>query len=247
MSLNDMLSGNVKGLAIGVVKDIKDPDKLNRVKVNIPDCQMDIPCVPVIQSIASNGYGSVIMPQVGDIVVVGFIYGRIENGIVLGCIYHGKNKPPLAVNDKNNIIQLKTKNNTLLELDDTENKQKITLKTKKGLTVEIDEEKETILLSDKDKKNSVKLDAKGGSLQLTGEKKVVIKGGNDSIKIEDGKGFSFSTSGGDFKADCNNFQSKAKANVKLEGNANVELKGNAKVAIESSGQAAFKGSITQIG
>lgn len=51
--------------------------------------------VRVAQLWAGNGYGTMFMPRIGMEVVVDFLEGNPDLPLVVGCVYNGKNPPPL--------------------------------------------------------------------------------------------------------------------------------------------------------
>lgn len=236
----------VEGLQYGIVSDLNDPKGLNRVKLILPmlaDKGLETDYVPVVTPMAagkdSNTYGTIWIPDKGEYVLVGFIGGRVERPVVLGSLYNNKCKPFQKVDkDKNHLRAFKSKSEVLFQLDEKDNKPQISIETKKGIRIHIDEDKEAITMTDKDKKNSIILDMKNGAIQITADKKIEFKAGQDTLVLEGNKGLTLKSSGGDLNADVNN--------VKLAAKANLEAKGNAGAKLEASGQLALKGNPAQI-
>lgn len=229
----------MRGLKLGVVTSLNDKSNLNKVKALIPDLKLETPYLPVIQSMASKKKGSVIIPDVGDVVVIGFIGGKISNGIILGSIYHSQNKPITKVNKKNSIMRMRTKGGIDIAIDNTKDKQKVSVKTPKGLSMVLDDKKQSITLSDKTTKNFIKLEPKKQNLAIQTGKKIFLKAGSTSLTLENGKGLSFKSSLGGVNMKCKDFKVTANAAAKIEGMAKAELK--------SKGAAILKGTINKIG
>ena len=94
---------------IATVKSTKDPMGLGRVQVELKDLDkpVEMPWLRLIQSHASKGFGTVLLPEVGDMVAVLRGSGdRIASMFILGSIHDKKNKPAIKDDDgKNNIKQ----------------------------------------------------------------------------------------------------------------------------------------------
>ena len=62
------------GITVGIVSDIKDPEKKNRVKVrllNRTDSLQETDYIRVMTPMAGKDYGAFFLPEVGDEVLVG--------------------------------------------------------------------------------------------------------------------------------------------------------------------------------
>ena len=80
----------------GIVVDNKDPDCLGRLKVNMPLVGGGTvsPWYQTLNMWTGNAKGLWCLPDIGTQVVVCFPYGNRSQGIILGCIYDMKHKPP---------------------------------------------------------------------------------------------------------------------------------------------------------
>ena len=80
------------GLVIGIVTNNKDPDKLGRVRVKFPTLADDLEgwWARVLSLNAGKQRGLLMMPQVGDEVVVGFEHGDPPRPFVVGSLWNGK-------------------------------------------------------------------------------------------------------------------------------------------------------------
>ncbi len=86
------------GVAVAVVTDNDDPDKIGRVKVSLPWLSDDAETwwARVAAPGAGPDYGQVWVPQVGDEVLVAFDHGAIDHPYVLGGLWNGQDSAPLG-------------------------------------------------------------------------------------------------------------------------------------------------------
>ncbi|HEU4422525.1 MAG TPA: VgrG-related protein [Pilimelia sp.] len=84
------------GLVPAVVSDVRDPLDLGRVRVVFPWLSKDFTSgwARTVQAGAGKGRGAVILPEVGDEVLVGFAGGDLDSAYVLGGLYNGKDTMP---------------------------------------------------------------------------------------------------------------------------------------------------------
>src|SRR5215470_10720504 len=96
--------GYVKGVAIALVTQNRDDDNMCRVKVRYPwhENSSDSYWARLVTPMAGNGRGLVLIPEVGDEVLVAFEREDIRFPYILGALWNGKDKPPLANEDGNN-------------------------------------------------------------------------------------------------------------------------------------------------
>lgn len=243
---NMKMNNFIFGLKRAVVKDLKDSDSLNKVTLNLIDEDLEIKNVPVMASFAGKDYGSVCIPSVGDEVLVGFLGGEISRPVILGSLYNESNKPPIVINDKNEIIMGLLPGKFKVEYNRNSDKPKITITTKKEHKINIDDDAEFVSIESKDGKTSFKVDFKNGSIDLTAEKKISFSAGKDTMILEDSKGLTIKSSSGALQVDVNKFQIKSKSNADITANAQVKVKGNSGANIESSGQTVVKGTMVKI-
>jgi len=110
-----------RGVAVAVVTNNKDPDKLCRVKVRYPWHEEAAKgyWARLAMPMAGNDRGLVLIPEVGDEVVVGFERGDLRFPYVLGALWNGNAKPPVAnSNGKNDHRILKSRKGHKLIFDD---------------------------------------------------------------------------------------------------------------------------------
>ena len=173
--------GVVKGVAIAVVTQNKDPEKLCRVKVRYPwhDKQTESYWARLASPMAGAERGLVAIPEVGDEVVVGFEREDLRFPCVLGGLWNGKDKPPRFNGDGNNderIFQSRKKH-YLLFRDGSSGA--VELAHEKGRKVLFDDN--GVVLQD-EKGNSVKIDSNSGAITIEATGKLTIKAATVSIE-----------------------------------------------------------------
>ena len=96
--------GHAKGVAVALVTQNKDDEGLCRVKVRYPwhDKPRESYWARLAVPMAGNGRGTVFIPEVGDEVLVAFEREDLRFPYVLGALWNGKDKPPLANDDGKN-------------------------------------------------------------------------------------------------------------------------------------------------
>ena len=125
-------SGQMPGLVEAIVTDNVDPAKLGRVKVKFPT----LPGFPesawarLVMPMAGQERGWMTIPEIHDEVLVTFIYGNINNAIVVGALYNGVDTPPYANEDgENNLRVFQSRSGHRITFDDTKDAERIELVT----------------------------------------------------------------------------------------------------------------------
>ena len=156
------------GVASGLVTKVDDEVSEARVKLKLPWFSPDFETdwVRVVYAYAGNGYGWVWVPEEDDEVLVAFVMGDMRLPVVLGGLYNGKDKPPVARTAQNDQKMFRTKAGNQILFDDTTGSQRIEVKTVAGHVLD---------LSDKDKKVTLTTPT-GVSITLDDTGSVTIKG-----------------------------------------------------------------------
>jgi uncharacterized protein involved in type VI secretion and phage assembly len=96
--------GVVKGVAIALVTQNNDDEKLCRVKVSYPwhDQPRESYWARLSVPMAGDDRGVVMIPEVGDEVLVAFEREDLRFPYILGGLWNGKDKPPITNDDGNN-------------------------------------------------------------------------------------------------------------------------------------------------
>lgn len=195
--------------------------------------------MPVLQGYAGKTYGSYIMPEVGDIVLVGFIGPGLKKPFVLGTMFPAEAQMQKdSFHAQNAMRKIKTKAGIELTLSDEKGKEAITAKTPKGLTLSVGDEKQIITFSDQNAKNSISVNCQTGTVEVNADAKIVLKTGSCEISM-DGKSGALEIKGGQLKvtatqkADVNGGQmlNISGGVLKVEGKQTAELKGSAMTSI----------------
>jgi uncharacterized protein involved in type VI secretion and phage assembly len=173
--------GFVKGIAIALVTQNNDPQKLCRVKVRYPwhEKPTESYWARLMMPMAGNDRGLALVPEVGDEVVVGFEREDLRFPYVLGALWNGKDQPPIANGDgKNDKRILKSRKKHYLLFDDG-SRGVVELAHEKGRRVVFDDD--GILMED-ERGNSVKIESNSGAMTIEAKGQLHIKAA--SITIE---------------------------------------------------------------
>ena len=173
--------GCVKGVAIALVTQNKDEDGLCRVKVSYPwhEKPKDSYWARLATPMAGKERGLVVIPEVGDEVVVAFEREDLRFPFVLGALWNGKDKPPLANGDgKNDKRILKSRKKHYLLFDDG-SKGVVELAHEKGRKITFDDNGFAI---QDENGNVVKVDSNSGAMTIEAKGQLNIKAA--SIIIE---------------------------------------------------------------
>lgn len=246
-AMNPQSSGSAQknsvmtGIALAKITNIKDPKNLGRVKCAYITSDSDAGETGWIFCLTSFGgsqYGAFFHPNVGDIVALAYEKGDIHRPFVIGSLWAGDSKPPVAVQDgKNEEYKFITPNKSFIDLIDTQGKEKITVSTPKNRQVVLDDENQEITVTDG--KTQLKITEKDGTTELKCDKKLIIKVGSGVTIQCDG------TSGAiEIKANKEIKVSAAQINEKASGT--LEISGNGSATVKSSGMLTLKGSMTKI-
>jgi uncharacterized protein involved in type VI secretion and phage assembly len=167
--------GHAEGVAIALVTQNKDPNGLCRVKVRYPwhDKPQSSYWARLATPMAGNGRGVVLIPEVGDEVLVGFERGDLRFPYVLGALWNSAANPPLANDDgKNDKRILRSRKKHHLLFDDGD-KGVVELAHENGAVVRLADD--GIAVRDK-RGNQIKVDSQTGVLTIESNGQLSIKG-----------------------------------------------------------------------
>jgi uncharacterized protein involved in type VI secretion and phage assembly len=175
--------GYVKGVAIALVTQNKDDDGLCRVKVRYPwhEKPRESYWARLSVPMAGADRGVVMIPEVGDEVLVAFEREDLRFPYILGALWNGKDKPPVAndsdgKNDKR-IIQSRDKHYLLF--NDNASDGAVILTHKKGRRIAFT--KDGWIVEDENG-NKVNVDTNSGAMTIEAKGQLNIKAA--SITIE---------------------------------------------------------------
>jgi uncharacterized protein involved in type VI secretion and phage assembly len=182
------------GVVVATVTNVKDPEKLGRVKVSYPwlGDEAEGAWARVTAPMAGKGMGIYFMPEINDEVLVAFEHGDSRFPYVIGSLWNGKAKPPLKLDEgKNDVRLIKSRSGHVIRLSDEDGKEKIEIIDKSGKNqVSIDTATNTITIaSDKD----VTISAPNGAIKLDAQKIDIVSSAD--TKIEAGAGMDVKASG----------------------------------------------------
>ncbi len=222
------------GLQLGTVVQIHgDPTGEQRIQVTLPvlDGVNGTVWARVLQLHASNGFGALFMPEVGDEVVVDFFNHDPSQPVVLGSLYSSQHKPAHALAAANDIKSLVTRSQHRLEFDETH--KVITVTTPAQNKVVLSDQAQSIVLHDQHG-NQVALHRSGISLDSAKDLRLSAQG---AITINAVGGVSI-TSSSDVAV--------SGLNVACTGQVAFSGKGSAAAELSATGQTIIKGAIVMI-
>ena len=153
------------GVVIGIVTNNKDDEGLARVKVRFPwlgDANESF-WARVVTPMAGPGRGVFFLPEVDDEVLVMFEHDDMRFPYVIGSLWNGVDKPPVAASravDGSGVVRriFKTRAGHVIQLDDTSGKERIEI-------------------IDKSNGNKVVIDTAANKITVDARLEVEIKGG----------------------------------------------------------------------
>lgn len=226
----------------GTVTDNSDKKNAGMVKVEFTAwrkgsniCQW----MPVLRGYAGKSYGVYCMPEVGDVVLVGFLGTDFSRPFVAGCFYPANAAMESACyQEKNTLRRFKTKGGVSLTVSDEKGKQSLEALTPAGLALRAEDEGQRITLTDKKSKNKMTLDCKKGGIEIVADGTITIKTGKCELKMN-GKS-------GALSIKCNQLNVKATQKATVASNQMMTVQGNVlKVAGKQTAQLSG-GTLTQV-
>jgi phage protein D/phage baseplate assembly protein gpV len=165
----------------GVVTNTNDPDKLGRVRVKLPTlAQGSEPegwWARIATASAGKERGLLMLPQVGDKVMVGFENGDTRKPFILGSVWDGKAVPGKDLVQDDGSFSLKSDKKVLMKSKDNfefETDKAWTGKAQKAVTFENSMEAFTI-------KSGKEIVLKAPTIKLEADMKVEIKGAQVAV------------------------------------------------------------------
>ncbi|MFN0095934.1 MAG: VgrG-related protein [Dehalococcoidia bacterium] len=181
-------SGRVShGLAVALVTDNRDPDKMGRVKLMFPWFNPDqqTEWVRMATPMAGGGRGFYYPPEVRDEVLVGFEHGDFNRPYVVGALWNGIDESPIpateAVGSDGKVEKrvIKTRAGHIIRLDDKSGSEKIEIIDKTGKNkITIESSNNTITV---EATGDIKLDAKQ-NIEIKATKDVKISGAKIEVQ-----------------------------------------------------------------
>lgn len=193
---------------IGIVTDIKDDQKLCRVKVKIPS-------LPITDNTWWSSWISIggakdrgwfSLPEVDDEVLIMFEHGEIHRPIILGALWNGKDKAP----DNNG---------------DGKDARRV-FKSKSGHKVTFEDDQGFIQIEDGGGIGTIKIDAKGNKIEITAKQGDGAFQSKDELTILAGEIAITAKGNCDLMGKSSGVDASSTGPFKINGNM-VALKGSA--------------------
>lgn len=243
------------GLAMGRVTRNYDKDAPGRLCVEILDRDKEaneLLWARLAMPYAGKKWGSYCMPEVGDVVTVGFLGGEFESPIVLGSIFSDGSSivGGHADEDNQDKVLIHTKQGNVIMAEDNKegdgDKDKITFQTsKKKHTFLMDNENKKVVMQGQNGKNRYEMQTEAGRTEIVAEKELVISVG-DSITVKMGNG-RITVKAEEVVIETSR-QLKFQSDGTLSGKgAQVMVEGDSMVKLESSGILKIAGTPVKIG
>jgi uncharacterized protein involved in type VI secretion and phage assembly len=228
MSLVDLMTNaaeagtgreRIFGVVVGIVRDIKDPDNLGRVKVDFPwmgeageavsvtgdDDRAHSFWARIATLFAGKDRGSFFIPEVGDEVLVAFEHGDPNRPFVLGGLWNSDDPPPETMDGsgKNHLRSIKSRSGHVITMDDNvdEKKARVVITSQGGHQITLDDANGKGKIELKTAAgHMVNLDDEGGSVTVSdkGGNKLSLDSNSGALTI-DAKGNTDQSVGGNLK------------------------------------------------
>ncbi|MBZ2197049.1 VgrG-related protein [Occultella gossypii] len=233
------------GVIPAIVTNLKDTDGRGRVKVKFPTYSGDYESewAPMVQVGAGSKRGTVVLPEVGDEVLVAFAEGEFGSPYVLGGLYNGRDLPDKAwsahigsdgkvtrrafVSRTGMLVEfLEDPGGESLVISTNAGQQRITLTQKQQAGIEIFSEGPVTIKAKQDvaveAQNNISVKSVGGDITM------------EAINIKLKATAGFEAAGATAKVAGQSTAEVTAANVKVSGQAQAELSGGAMATIRGA-------------
>jgi uncharacterized protein involved in type VI secretion and phage assembly len=241
MNLYDLLTpssedtNRMYGVAVGKVRELRDPLGLGRVKVDFPWLADDDTDTVVIDSkdrrahsywarvaslMAGPKRGAYFIPDIDEEVLVAFEHGELDRPVIIGVLWNQEDKPPVTMDDagRNNIRGIYSRTNHQIVLDDSDDKS-------------------SILIVDNTGKNRILIDTANHRMEIAIQGDLTIKA-SGNIDISADQNITLTAN--------QNVNVKAIADAKIEATNSVSIKANTRATFEASVETEVKGVVVSI-
>lgn len=252
----DTGDNRIFGVMIGQIVQNYDQDMPGRVCVAVPVRDQnanELQWARVAMPSGGSGWGHYFLPEAGDQVLLAFEQGNIEKPYVIGCVPKDSDQIlKKSVDEDNQYKKIVTRNGNTIYFEDNKegdgDKDKIRITTAKdGHCIELDNENHVILISDKEGKNLIRMKTENGQMEITAEKKLTIKAGDNIELILNG-------SNGAVELKASRLKIETSGNTELQSNGamklqagNVSVEANASLKLNSNGLAGLTGTPIKLG
>lgn len=249
-TMNTQIFGVTKGTVKKVGGEEGKGDEFNRVQVELYGLgKIIMNDVPVITNSAGKDFGTVIIPKVGDTVIVTFIDGNLEDPLIIGCIPDKNNPPPYKVDKDNGIKLHKTESGMQIKIEEGDKNSLITISgkednNKKSNFVVFDDKNGLFTISSKDGNCFIKIDLNKGNINI--KAKNINLNSENQIQLSTTQGGCTISSGKAMNMSGNSVKVSSKSSASVEATGQLKLNGGT-ASVNSNGMLDLKGSIVKIG
>ncbi len=233
-------------------------DKYGRVKVQFHwdrrgTLNENTSCwIRVAQPWAGKSWGTMVIPRIGQEVVISFLEGDPDRPLITGSVYNAVQMPPYPLPDRQNVATMRSNstkgggNANEIRLDDTKGKEEIYIHAAYDMNTLVDNDRrETI------KKNSHHIIEANQYEQTKGDRNILVEG---DVKEKVGGNFSLNVGvnrqekvGQNYALDCGTeIHLKAGMNVVIESGTSMTLKVGGNFICINSGGVFIKGSMVML-
>jgi uncharacterized protein involved in type VI secretion and phage assembly len=211
------------GLVVGEVTNINDPNQMGRVKVRFPglDTTQESAWGRLLTPGGGSSRGSVMIPEVGDEVLVAFEHGDPRQPIILGGLFGNKASiPDWTVKDgKVSSRRFTSRLGHVWELSDGEQ-----------------DADQYFMVQLAGQQHTLKITKQATNLEIPSGQALTVKAGDTQV--------AFSTAG-DVTIKGNNVTIQATQNLKLSG-LQVNVSADTQLQMQGQSQASLKGAVLQL-
>ncbi len=249
-TMNTQIFGVTKGVVKKVGGEKGKGDEFNRVQVELYGLgEIILNDVPVITNSAGKDFGTVIVPKVGDTVIVTFIDGNLEDPLIIGCIPDKNNPPPYKVDKDNDIKLHKTESGMQIKIEEGKKNSSLTISgkednNKKSNSVVFDDKNGLFKISSKDGKYSIVFNFNEGNVSI--KAKNITLNAENQLKLSAAQGGCTISSGKAMNISGNSVEVSSKSTAKFSASSSAQLTAP-EVTVKANGILNLNGSMVKIG
>jgi uncharacterized protein involved in type VI secretion and phage assembly len=175
------IGDSITGVMTGLVTQNSDDSGLCRVKVSYPwhDKPQENYWARLATPMAGSGRGLVLIPEVGDEVLIAFERGDIRSPYVLGSLWNSKDRPPIPNDDgKNDKRSLHSRSKHYLLFNDGESSV-VELSHAKGRKITFNDQGFAVR---DENGNTVRVDSASNAMTIEAAGSLTIKAASISIE-----------------------------------------------------------------
>ncbi len=191
------LAGTMPTIIVGKVTNIQDPEKLGRVKIQLPELSQTAETfwARVVRPAGGETHGIHFPFEVGDEVLVSFAGGFPEQAFVLGALWSKKVPPPVEEAKRPDQRTIISRSGHTICLDDTADGERIDI-------------------LDSTKQNMISIDTANGTITISAEKQLVLKAG---------EGVTIDTTNGAYKLTAKTFEASGADSVTFASDGAISI------------------------